>query len=223
MPKQSTVLIADDHPIFRTGLRDVIALDRSLSLVAEAGDGAQTWRLIQQFKPDVAVLDLDMPEFNGLQVARKVRESKLKTALIILTMYKEARAFNEAIEAGILGYVLKENAADDLLECIRSVLAGKAFISPSLSSILLGRRAEARNLLSQKQELRNLTATERRILALIAENLTSKEIAERVGISMHTVENHRANICRKLDLRGSHSLLKFAFENKDGLNAAGFE
>lgn len=223
MPKQSTVLIADDHPIFRTGLREVIALDGSLSLVAEAGDGSQTWRLIQQFKPDVAVLDLDMPEFNGLQVARKVRESKLKTALIILTMYKEARAFNEAIEAGILGYVLKENAADDLLECIRSVLDGKAFISPSLSSILLGRRAQARNLLSQKQELRNLTATERRILALIAENLTSKEIAERVGISMHTVENHRANICRKLDLRGSHSLLKFAFENKDSLNAAGFE
>lgn len=223
MPKQSTVLIADDHPIFRTGLRDVIALDGSLSLVAEAGDGAQTWRLIQQFKPDVAVLDLDMPEFNGLQVARKVRESKLKTALIILTMYKEARAFNEAIDAGILGYVLKENAADDLLECIRSVLHGKAFISPSLSSILLGRGAQARNLLSEKQELRNLTATERRILALIAENLTSKEIAERVGISMHTVENHRANICRKLDLRGSHSLLKFAFENKDSLNAAGFE
>jgi DNA-binding NarL/FixJ family response regulator len=220
MAKPRTVLIADDHPIFRTGLREVIALDPRLSLLAEAGDGLEAWRLIKEAKPDVAVLDLDMPRLGGLQLARKVLEARLKVALIILTMYKERRVFNEAIEAGILGYVLKENAADDLLECIQSVLEGRAFISPSLSSILLERGTLAKGLLEEKPQLQTLTATERRILSHIGENLTSKEIADRIGISMHTVENHRANICRKLNLRGSHSLLKFAFDNKQRLSSA---
>jgi DNA-binding NarL/FixJ family response regulator len=220
MERPRTVLIADDHPIFRTGLREVIALDPRISLTAEAGDGLEAWRLIQQAKPDVAVLDLDMPRLGGLQLARKVLEARLKVALIILTMYKEGRIFNEAIEAGILGYVLKENAADDLLECIQSVLAGRAFISPSLSSLLLQRGTIAKGLLEAKPQLQTLTATERRILSHIGENLTSKEIADRIGISMHTVENHRANICRKLNLHGSHSLLKFAFDNKQRLKSS---
>jgi DNA-binding NarL/FixJ family response regulator len=217
MSKRLAVLIADDHPIFRTGLREVIAQDPTLELVAEAGDGPTALRLIKELKPAAAVLDLDMPEMSGLQLARKVMEAKLPVALIILTMYKEPRVFNEAIDAGILGYVLKENAVNDLLECIHSVVAGRAFISPSLSSILLNRKEQSKDLLAQTPGLEALTPTERRILAFIAENLTSKEIAERAGISPHTVENHRANICRKLNLRGSHSLLKFAFDNKQRL------
>ena len=158
-----------------------------------------------------------MPEINGLQIAKKVLEFKLPVALVMLTMYKEERIFNEAINAGILGYVLKENAASDLLNCVHAVVAGKPFISPSLSSFLLNRSARTQAFFEEKPELQKLTPSERRILKLIAEDLTSKEIAEQLGISFHTVENHRAKICEKLNLRGSHSLLKFAFDNKSHL------
>jgi DNA-binding NarL/FixJ family response regulator len=217
MKSPITILIADDHPIFRKGLREVVAEDPKLKLVAEAGDGATALQQIRELKPQAAVLDLDMPEMNGLQVARKVLELKLPVALVILTMYKEERVFNEAIAAGILGYVLKENAANDLLGSVHNVVAGQAFISPSLSSFLLNRNARAKTLLEQEPGLQALTPAERRILSFIAGDLTSKEIAEQLGISPHTVENHRANICKKLNLQGSHSLLKFAFDNKSRL------
>lgn len=212
-----SVLIADDHPIFRTGLREVLSEDAGIKLVAETADGQTALQRIRELKPQVAVLDMDMPGMNGLQIARKVLDLKLPVALVILTLYKEERVFNEAINAGVLGYVLKENAANDLLNCVHAVARGEAFISPSLSSLLLNRGARAKKFLEEKPGLESLTPAERRILKLIAEDLTSKEIGERLGISIHTVENHRANISEKLDLSGSHSLLKFAFANKDRL------
>jgi DNA-binding NarL/FixJ family response regulator len=217
MKKNITVFIADDHPIFRKGLRDVLSEDSSIHLVGEAADGASALQKIRELKPQAAVLDLDMPEMNGLEVAKKVSELKLPVSLVILTMYKEERIFNEAINAGILGYVLKENAASDLLNCVHAVVAGQSFISPSLSSLLLNRNAKRQTFLGEKPELQTLTPAERRILKLVAEDLTSKEIAERLDISFHTVENHRAKISEKLNLHGSHSLLKFAFENKERL------
>jgi DNA-binding NarL/FixJ family response regulator len=215
--KPITVLIADDHPIFRKGLRDVLSEDATIRLVGEAADGVTALQRIRDLKPQAAVLDLDMPEMNGLELAKKISELKLPVALVILTMYKEERIFNEAINAGILGYVLKENAASDLLNCIHAVVAGQSFISPSLSSFLLSRKARTQIFLDQTPELQTLTPAERRILKLIAEDLTSKEIGDRLGISFHTVENHRAKICEKLNLHGSHSLLKFAFDNKSQL------
>jgi DNA-binding NarL/FixJ family response regulator len=135
----------------------------------------------------------------------------------MLTMYKEEMLFNEAMNAGILGFVLKENAVSDLLGCIHAVVAGQSYISPSLSAFLLNRKVSAQKLLEEKPELEKLTAAERRILKMIAEDLTSKEIAERLDLSVHTVENHRAKICDRLNLRGSHSLLKFAYDNKSRL------
>lgn len=215
--KPITVLIADDHPIFRKGLRDTLSEDPGIRLVGEAGDGASALHQIVELKPNAAVLDLDMPQMNGLQIAKKILQLKLPVALVILTMYKEERVFNEAIDAGVLGYVLKENAASELLNCVRAVVSGQAFISPSLSSVLLNRNTRRKAFLEETPELQTLTPAERRILKLVAEDLTSKEIAEQLGISFHTVENHRAKICEKLSLRGSHSLLKFAFDNKSRL------
>lgn len=212
-----TVLIADDHPIFRKGLREVLSEDPAIKLVAEVSDGLAALQKIRELKPQAAVLDLDMPQMNGLQVARKISEMKLPVAVIMLTMHKEEMLFNEAMNAGIPGFLLKENAASDLLSCIRAVVGGQPFISPSLSSFLLNRKTGAQKLLEKKPELENLTPAERRILKLIADDLTSKEIAERLGISAHTVENHRAKICERLNLRGSHSLLKFAYDNKSRL------
>lgn len=210
-------MIADDHPIFRKGLCEVLSEDPTIKLVAEVSDGAAALQKIRELKPQAAVLDLDMPHMNGLQVAKKTMELKLPVAVVMLTMHKEEMLFNEAMNAGVLGFILKENAASDLLGCIRAVVSGEPFISPSLSSFLLNRKMDAQKLIQEKPELETLTAAERRILKLIAEDLTSKEIAERLGISAHTVENHRAKICDRLNLRGSHSLLKFAYDNKSRL------
>ncbi len=217
MSKPTTILIADDHPIFRRGLRDVAKEDDSVQLLGEAGDGAEALRLIEELQPQVAVLDHDMPKLNGIQVAQAVRKQNLPSALVMLTMFKEERLFNEAMDAGFLGYVLKENAANNLIECIHSVAAGRAFISPALSGYLLQRATRATSLASEKPGLTKLTSAERRILKLIAADLTSKEIAAQLGVSFHTVENHRSNISAKLGLSGSHSLLKFAFEHKSSL------
>jgi DNA-binding NarL/FixJ family response regulator len=217
MNKTITVLIADDHPIFRKGLREVLSEDPAIKLVADVADGLAALQKIRELKPQAAVLDLDMPHMNGLQVAKKVSELKLPVAVVILTMHKEEMLFNEAMNAGIPGFLLKENAASDLLNCIHAVAGGQPFISPALSSFLLNRKMGARQLITEKPELEKLTPAELRILKLIAEDLTSKEIAERLGISAHTVENHRAKICERLNLRGSHSLLKFAYDNKSRL------
>ena len=217
MKRPITVLIADDHPIFRKGLCEVLSEDPTIKLVAEVSDGAAALQKIRELKPQAAVLDLDMPHMNGLQVAKKTMDLKLPVAVVMLTMHKEEMLFNEAMNAGVLGFILKENAASDLLGCIRAVVSGEPFISPSLSSFLLNRKMDAQKLIQEKPELETLTAAERRILKLIAEDLTSKEIAERLGISAHTVENHRAKICDRLNLGGSHSLLKFAYDNKSRL------
>jgi DNA-binding NarL/FixJ family response regulator len=217
MKNPITVLIADDHPIFRKGLCEVLSDDQTIKLVAEVADGATALQKIRELKPRAAVLDLDMPQMNGLQVAKKISELNLSVAIVMLTMHKEEMLFNEAMNLGILGFVLKENAASDLLGCIHAVVAGQPYISPSLSPFLLNRKIGTQQLLEEKPELEKLTAAERRILKLIAEDLTSKEIAERLNLSPHTVENHRAKICERLNLRGSHSLLKFAYDNKSRL------
>src|SRR3954471_7578703 len=167
MKKSITVLIADDHPIFRKGLCEVLSEDPAIQLVAEAADGPTALRKIQELKPQAAVLDLDMPEQNGVQVATKVLDLKLPVAVVILTMHKEERVFNEAINAGILGFVLKENAASELLGCIHAVVSGQPFISPSLSSFLLNRNTRAKDFREQTPELNTLTTAERRILKLI--------------------------------------------------------
>lgn len=217
MKNQITVILADDHPIFRKGLREVLAEDSMLNSLGEAADGVTALRQIREFKPTVAILDMDMPELNGIQIARKLLEEKLSTRIVILTMHKEERLFNEAINCGILGYVLKENAANDLIAAVRAASAGQPFISPSLSAFLLSRNARRQDLVAQKPGLHLLTPAERRIVKMITQEFTSKEIAEELQISLHTVENHRANICEKLQLHGSHSLLKFAFDNKSDL------
>jgi DNA-binding NarL/FixJ family response regulator len=217
MNQTITVLIADDHPIFRKGLGEVLSEEQAIKLVAEVADGLAALQKIRELKPRVAVLDLDMPRMNGLQVAKKILELRLPVAVVMLTMHKEEMLFNEAMNAGVLGFILKENAASDLLNCIHAVVSGQSFISPAVSSFLLNRKMAAQKLIEEKPELQKLTPAEQRILKLIAEDLTSKEIADRLGISPHTVENHRAKICERLNLHGSHSLLKFAYDNKSRL------
>ncbi len=209
-----TVLIADDHPIFRRGLCDNIAGDASLRLVGEAADGEQAWRMIQQLRPSVAVLDIHMPRQTGLQIGRLVLQQRLKLELIMLTMDTEEALLNKALNLGIKGYLLKESAATDLLQAIHRVASGECYITPALSGALVRRQSARHGLREQKPGLEKLSPTEREILKLIAEDRTSKEIAELLGCAHRTVESHRQRISQKLELSGSHSLLRFAFDHQ---------
>jgi len=208
------ILVADDHPIFRRGLCDVIETDPNLSLSCEASNGEDALKLIDKARPDIAILDVKMPKLTGLQAARKLLERQSPVKLILLTMYEDEEFLNEALNLGIRGYVLKETAVEELLKAVHSVAGGKTFISASLAGLLLHRRANSESLRLQKPGLDTLTPTECRILRLVAEDKTSKEIAEILGCAVRTVETHRQNISTKLKLSGSHSLLKFAYDNK---------
>ena len=211
------VLIVDDHPLFRNGLRTVIVASPRFELVGEAGDGEAALKFILEKKPDVAVLDVNLPGLTGLEVARKLQGKKISTRLIILTMHKEEDMINRALDFGVNGFVLKENAVEDILEAIVTVAKGGSYLSPSVSGFLIRRRHRAEALAAKKPGLDDLTKAERRILKLVADKKTSKEIAAELFISPRTVEAHRANISQKLELTGSHSLLQFALENRSSL------
>ena len=211
------ILIADDHPIFRRGLCDVIQTDASLRLVGQASDGEEALKLVGELRPDIAIFDVHMPKLSGLQAARKLIEQESPVKLVLLTMHEDEDLLNEALDLGIQAYVLKENAVEDLLAAVRSVSGGRTFISASLSGLLVRRRTQAEALCREKPGLGSLTPTERRILRLIADDKTSKEIAEILGSAVRTVETHRQNMSLKLGLSGSHSLLKFAYDNKSRL------
>lgn len=214
MKSETRVVIADDHPVFRQGLRQVIESEQGIEVVGEAGDGASALRMIQELAPEVAVLDINMPRLKGFDVAREIRQQGLGVRIIFLTMYDDERMFNEALNAGALGYLLKDSAVGDIVGGIRAVAAGRHFISPSISGYLFKRAARGNALAEQTPGLGDLTPAELRILKLIAEYKTSKEIAAELFVSYRTVENHRTSICHKLDIHGSNALIKFALEHK---------
>lgn len=211
------IVIADDHPIFRRGLCDVIATDPRLVLVGQASDGGEAIALVGRERPDVAILDVHMPRMTGLQAARRLRDDGTATRLVMLTMYEDEALLNEALDLGIQAYVLKENAAEELIQAVHAAAAGRTFISASMSGALLRRRAESEALKRERPGLQRLTPAELRILRLIADDRTSKEIASILGCAVRTVETHRQNMSQKLGLSGSHSLLKFAYENRSAI------
>lgn len=208
------ILIADDHPIFRRGLGEVIGQDPSLRVVREAADGEQALQFIRELRPAVAVLDINMPRRSGLAVARALGADGAAVKIVLLTMHEDEDLLHEALNLGVAAYVLKENAAEDLLQAIHAAAAGRLFVSPSLAGALLRRADQAAALRRERPGLERLTPAERRILKLIAADRTTKEIAETLGISVRTVDTHRQNLSQKLGLSGSHSLLKFAYDNK---------
>ena len=208
------ILIADDHPLMRNGLKTVLESEPGFKAIAEAKDGEAAYALLKNNDFDIVTLDVEMPKLSGLEVARKISEEKLPVKIIFLTMYKDEDMFNEAMDLGANGYVLKENAVDDIVDCIKAVAAGSYYISPIISQYLIKREKKFRELSHFTPSINNLTKTERMILKLISEEKTTKQISEELFISYKTVENHRANISKKLDLHGTHSLIKFAISNK---------
>ncbi|HKQ72723.1 MAG TPA: response regulator transcription factor [Blastocatellia bacterium] len=213
MADEIQILIADDHPIWRQGLRQVIESDVTLKVVAEAGDGRQALEQIQQLTPRIVLLDIDMPGLDGLKVALAIRERKLPVDVIFLTVHREESFMNKALDAGARGYILKDSAITDVVAGIKTVISGEHYTSPAMTSYLINRLNRRGRANGQKQGLECLTPTERSILKMIAEYKTTNDIAAALFISPRTVETHRANICQKLSLHGSHSLMKYALSH----------
>lgn len=214
MPAKIKVFLVDDHPVFRHGLREIVRADPHFEVVGDCGDGEAALAEIARARPHVVILDINIPKRSGLEVVRALRATQPRVACLMLTMHAEEGTFNAAMDAGALGYLLKEDAMDRVLLGLQAVASGGVYLSPAISSWLLRRQQRASALKEEKTGLAALTATERRVLQLVAENKTNKEVASELFISHRTVETHRSNICQKLQLQGAHKLLQFAIEHR---------
>jgi DNA-binding NarL/FixJ family response regulator len=208
------VLIADDHPIFRQGLKKVLESEKKYVVVAETSNGEEALVKIRETSPDIVILDIDMPKLNGIEILKIIHKEKIPSKSIILTMYKDEEYFNQAMDYGVMGYLLKDSVVIELIECMEAIESGKHYISPKISDYLLQRSEKQKALTNAVPQLQQLTKTEREVLRHLSENKTSKKIGEEMFISERTVENHRANICSKLGLKGYNALLLFALKNK---------
>lgn len=204
--------MADDHTIVREGIRYVLEREPGFEVVAEAVRGSDVLALAEQHRPDVAVLDISMPDESGLQVTTRLRQALPETRILILSMYDNEEYVLESVRAGAHGYILKDTAATELRRAIRAVQEGEAFFSPPVASRL---SAAVRGELAREQrssDLESLTARERDVLHGIAQGRTNKEIAGTLGISHRTVETHRESLMRKLRIRTVAGLTRFALE-----------
>jgi DNA-binding NarL/FixJ family response regulator len=204
-----TAIVADDHPIFRKGLVEILSGISELEIVSELSDGLQAYQSIIAKRPDIAILDIEMPGLTGLDICRKVLNEKSDTKFIVLTMHRDKNFFNDAMNIGVMGYLLKDHAISELITCVKHVLKGEKFISHGIENLLENSGQ------SDLPALSLLTATEKVILKLIADSKTSAEIAQLLFVSPNTVDNHRSNIVKKLGLEGKNSLLKFAIQHKE--------
>lgn len=218
MNNQVAIVLVDDHPIVRKGLKMAIQEIEGCQVVAEAADGEAALAAIRKHRPQIVVLDIDMPKMDGLAVAREMRKQSLPAKIIFLTLHSDQDFFRAAVDLGCMGYILKDSAAIEISACIQAVADGRPFYSSILTTPALQKRevpaASPGDLL-----MRQLTPTERLILRQIADGKSSKEIGAALSINYRTVENHRTNMCRKLAIEGEgpSALLRFALQNKTAL------
>lgn len=216
MADEIRILLADDHPVVRRGLKTSVEEDPSLKVIAEAGDGIEALDLIKKHKPQLAILDIDMPRLDGLGVAREVNRLQLNTLMIFLSFHQDEDIVRAVLSAGGKGYLLKDSAMQEIVVAINTVVSGKTYVSSTIALRLLA-STDSLGESSENALVRDLTVSERRILQLIAEGLSSKEIGNELSIHYRTVENHRTNICRKLKIEGANALLRFAVQHKEKL------
>jgi len=206
------LILADDHAVVRSGLRMLLEVQADIEIVAEVENGTDAVRQTMLLKPDIVLMDIQMPGLNGIEATKQIKELAPQTAVLALTMYEDDQYFFEMLHAGASGYVPKRAAPDELLTAIRAVGRGEVYLYPSLASRLVQdylKRAESGD---QKYVYDDLTPREREVLTLIAEGLTNAEIAEKLVISVKTVDRHRENIMRKLNLHSRIDLVKYALK-----------
>ncbi len=202
------ILIADDHPIVRQGLRQIIESDAGLEVVCETGDGEATLAAARKFRPRMIILDLDLPKMDGFQVIKALHQEKIEAKVIFLTVHREERVMRNALSLGGAAYVLKDSAVTDIIAAIRAVSENLAFVSPAMTAYLIKPQRT-----KSKGNLQSLTPAELRVLRHIAQYKTTREIAEALCVSPRTIESHRATITQKLGLHGSHSLMRYALQH----------
>ncbi len=210
---KTKILIVDDHPMFRKGMRAALSEVKEFTIAGEAGTSSETFKFMETHNVDLIILDYQLAETTGIEISQRVKKLYPKTKIILLTMFKEAALFEKSSEYGIDAYLLKENAADEILKAIHVVMDGNFYLCQTMSEFILQKQIEQKN--HSNSGFEQLTKTEKNILRSIAKNKTTKEIAREMFVSGKTIENHRANICRKLHISGNNALLKFIIQHKE--------
>lgn len=201
------ILLADDHVLVRQGLKGLLERE-GFAVVGEASDGQEALRQMESLRPDIVVMDISMPTINGLNAAREIRQSYPQAKTILLTQHDEKQYVTEALEAGVKGYVLKNQAGSDLLHALRQVSRGQVYLSPGVAQVVV--ESYQSNV---GRSVTQLTLRERQVLQLIAEGKTTKDIASVLGISVKTAESHRTRLMQKLDIHETASLVRYAVRN----------
>ena len=204
------VLLADDHKLIRAGLVLVVQQQPDLNVIGEADDGRQAVQLVESLKPDVVVMDIGMPNLNGIEAARQITASRPDTAVVILSMHADEGYVLRALKAGARAYLLKDSATTDLVQAIRAVVEGKSFFSPAVSKVLLQDYMRKLRRTGAEDSYDLLSPREREVLQLVAEGKSNKEVANLLNLSTYTVETHRAKIMQKLNLKGVPELILYA-------------
>lgn len=214
METKRKIVIAEDHTILRAGLRALLASQNGLEVIGEAGDGREAIRKVDTLQPDLLLIDLSMPKLNGIDAIREIKSQHPEIKIIVLTVHKSDEYIIAALRAGANGYMLKDASQNELLLAIDYVINGKTFLSPSISDKVVDAFLNTDKKDKPAAGLDNLTAREREILKLVAEGNTNKKIADHLCISLKTVEKHRSNLMKKLDLRNTAALTAYAIEKK---------
>jgi DNA-binding NarL/FixJ family response regulator len=202
------ILLADDHTIVRQGLKLILSSQQDLEVVGEAANGREVVELTQQLQPDIVLMDVAMPDVNGIEATRRLMEQNSRLRILVLSMHKEAVYVREILKAGARGYLLKDVIDTELLNAIRSVARGDGYVSPAVSSALL---SDYRQNVANPVDL--LTNREREVLQLIAEGKTNKEVATKLNLSVYTIDSHRGKIMEKLNLHSTGELVRFAIKH----------
>ena len=212
MSEKKSILIIDDHPLFREGLKVIIERNSHFEVVGEAGNGRQGLQLTKKLKPDMIIVDISLPDRSGIQLTREIRTLFSKTRILIVSMHSKIDYIAEAFQAGANGYVVKESASEKLVQGLESIARGDYFLDSSVSHAVVENlmKSPLKETKITDADYNTLTPREQEVMRLLAEGMSSKEVAEKLFISPKTVENHRASIMNKLDLHNTIELIRYA-------------
>jgi DNA-binding NarL/FixJ family response regulator len=208
MTRKTRILLADDHAVVRQGFGRILAAQSDMEIVGEAGNGREAVEMAEKLKPEVVVMDVSMPELNGIEATRRLVKSLPYTRVLALSMHKDSVYVREILRAGARGYLLKDSSDQDLIAAVRSLAKGEGYLSPAVSGAVL---ADYRQHVTDPIDL--LTSREREVLQMIAEGQTNKDIAGKLNLSVYTVDAHRGRIMEKLNLHSAGEMVRFAMRN----------
>ena len=204
------ILLADDHQLMRSGVRLMLEREADLTVIGEASDGREAVSLAKSLKPEVVVMDIGMPNLNGIEAARQMTQENAELAIVMVSMHSDETYVLRALKAGARGYLLKDSAEADLIKAVHAVAGGKSFFSPAVSRLLLDDYVRKLKRTGTEDAYDLLTPREREILQLIAEGKSNKDVANLLDLSVYTVESHRSNLMEKLNIKGLPELILYA-------------